>query len=75
VLDSKGRLIDVPHPPVARLTVRPPSRSMRDALDGDDHMLVEERVPHHIRISAARLLAQASELCRGEARQLIENLR
>ncbi|MEV4055086.1 hypothetical protein AB0J55_28130 [Amycolatopsis sp. NPDC049688] len=40
VLDSKGRLIDVPHPPAARLTVRPPSRSMREALDGAEHLLV-----------------------------------
>ncbi|EOD70462.1 NACHT domain-containing protein [Amycolatopsis vancoresmycina] len=40
VLDSKGRLIDVPHPPAARLTVRPPSRSMREALDGCEHLLV-----------------------------------
>ncbi|NBH03737.1 hypothetical protein GTY80_10850 [Amycolatopsis sp. SID8362] len=39
-LDSKGQLIDVSYPPVARLTVRPPSRSMPDALDGGDHMLV-----------------------------------
>jgi hypothetical protein len=40
VLDSKGRLIDVPNPPAARLTVRPPSRSMREALDGAEHLLV-----------------------------------
>ncbi|WP_370967919.1 hypothetical protein [Amycolatopsis sp. cg9] len=40
VLDSKGRLIDVPGRPTARLTVRPPSRSMREALDGAEHMLV-----------------------------------
>ncbi|MEU7783023.1 hypothetical protein [Amycolatopsis sp. NPDC049159] len=40
VLDSKGRLIDVPHPPVARLTVRPPSRTLTEALDGGEHMLV-----------------------------------
>lgn len=40
VLDSRGQLIDLPPPPVARLTVRPPSRSMREALDTDDHLLV-----------------------------------
>ncbi|MBE1501477.1 hypothetical protein H4696_008577 [Amycolatopsis lexingtonensis] len=40
VLDSKGRLIDVPGRPAARITVRPPSRSMREALDGAEHMLV-----------------------------------
>ncbi|WP_143254775.1 NACHT domain-containing protein [Amycolatopsis azurea] len=40
VLDSRGQLIDLPHPPVTRLVVRPPSRSMREALDGDDHLLV-----------------------------------
>jgi hypothetical protein len=40
VLDERGQLIDVPHPPMTRLTVRPPSRSMREALDGDDHLLV-----------------------------------
>ncbi|WP_290053573.1 hypothetical protein [Amycolatopsis solani] len=40
VLDSMGRLIDVPGRPVARVAVRPPSRSVRDALDGAEHMLV-----------------------------------
>jgi hypothetical protein len=40
VLDDRGQLIDVPHPPITRLAVRPPSRSMREALDGDDHLLV-----------------------------------
>ncbi|MFG1645710.1 NACHT domain-containing protein [Amycolatopsis sp. NPDC049252] len=40
VLDSKGQLINVPYPPIARLSVRPPARSMRDALDSEDHMLV-----------------------------------
>ncbi len=40
VLDSKGRLIDVPYPPVARLTVRPPSRTLPEVLDGGEHMLV-----------------------------------
>ncbi|MGW4058817.1 hypothetical protein ACWEGE_11075, partial [Amycolatopsis sp. NPDC004747] len=40
VLDSKGRLIDVPGPPAARITVRPPSRSMPEALDSSAHLLV-----------------------------------
>lgn len=40
ILDSRGQLIDSPNPPVARLAVRPPSRTVRAALDGDDHLLV-----------------------------------
>jgi hypothetical protein len=32
----------------------------------------DERAPLHIRISAARLLASVSELCRPEARELLE---
>ncbi|ALG11593.1 hypothetical protein AOZ06_36195 [Kibdelosporangium phytohabitans] len=40
ILDSRGQLIDSPNPPVARLAVRPPSRTVREALDGDNHLLV-----------------------------------
>lgn len=40
ILDSRGQLIDSPNPPVARLAVRPPSRTVTAALDGDDHLLV-----------------------------------
>jgi transcriptional regulator with XRE-family HTH domain len=32
--------LSLPEPPAPRLTVRPPSRTLRAALDGDDHLLV-----------------------------------
>jgi DNA-binding XRE family transcriptional regulator len=36
-----GRVpLSLPEPPAPRLTVRPPSRTLRAALDGDDHLLV-----------------------------------
>ena len=34
----------------------------------------DERVPRHIRVQAARLLAASSEICRPEARQLLETI-
>ncbi|OKK00273.1 NACHT domain-containing protein [Amycolatopsis sp. CB00013] len=40
MLDSRGQLIDVPARPVTRLVVRPPSRTVRAALDDDDHLLI-----------------------------------
>ncbi|MET8851018.1 NACHT domain-containing protein [Amycolatopsis sp. NPDC004625] len=40
VLDGRGQRIDLPTRPVPRLVVRPPSRTVRAALDDDDHLLV-----------------------------------
>ncbi|MEV4053104.1 NACHT domain-containing protein [Amycolatopsis sp. NPDC049688] len=40
VLDGRGQRIDLPVRPVPRLVVRPPSRTVRAALDDDDHLLV-----------------------------------
>lgn len=40
VLDDDGRLIETPARPVVRFTVRPPSRTMGEALDGDAHLIV-----------------------------------
>ncbi|EOD66062.1 signal transduction protein with Nacht domain, partial [Amycolatopsis vancoresmycina DSM 44592] len=40
VLDGRGQRIDLPARPVPRLVVRPPSRTVRAALDDDDHLLV-----------------------------------
>ncbi|KAA9155393.1 hypothetical protein FPZ12_029840 [Amycolatopsis acidicola] len=40
VLDADGRVVTMPAPAVARPTVRPPSRTVRSALDGDDHLLI-----------------------------------
>lgn len=34
----------------------------------------DERVPRHIRVQAARMLAASSEICRPEARQLLETI-
>ncbi len=39
VLDERG-LLFLPAPPTPRLTIRPPSRAVRDALDGHDHLVV-----------------------------------
>lgn len=40
ILDGRGQLVDAPSSPVVRLTVRPPSRPVRKALDDHDHLLV-----------------------------------
>jgi hypothetical protein len=40
MLDGRGQLTEVAAPPVIRPTVRPPSRTVRDALDSDDHVLI-----------------------------------
>ncbi|WP_103354310.1 NACHT domain-containing protein [Amycolatopsis sp. CA-128772] len=40
VLDGRGQRIDPPARPAPRLVVRPPSRTVRAALDDDDHLLV-----------------------------------
>lgn len=39
-LDGRGQWIEPPARPVHRLVVRPPSRTVRAALDDDDHLLV-----------------------------------
>lgn len=40
MLDDRGQLVDAPSRPAVRLAVRPPSRTVQAALDGDDHLLV-----------------------------------
>ncbi|MDX8032572.1 NACHT domain-containing protein [Lentzea sp. BCCO 10_0856] len=40
MLDDDGRLIETPARPVVRFTVRPPSRTLREALNGDAHLVV-----------------------------------
>jgi len=40
VLDSHGQLVDLPSTPVVRQAVRPPSRTVREALDANEHLLV-----------------------------------
>ena len=40
VVDARGQLIEAPTRPVSRQVVRPPSRTVRAALDADDHLLV-----------------------------------
>ncbi|GAA2786423.1 HEAT repeat domain-containing protein [Saccharopolyspora taberi] len=40
VLDERGQLVDVPSVPVVRLAVRPPSRTVREVLDGEEHLLI-----------------------------------
>ncbi|MGW3958343.1 hypothetical protein ACWED2_00885 [Amycolatopsis sp. NPDC005003] len=67
VLDSKGRLIDVPGPPPARLTVRPPSRSIREALDGGEHLLVTGGPGQGKSTLSLRLAAEAAHCWLGAA--------
>ncbi|KJK46518.1 hypothetical protein UK23_23235 [Lentzea aerocolonigenes] len=38
--DEHGLLVDAPVAPVARAVVRPPSKSVRSALDNDDHLVI-----------------------------------
>ncbi|MFD7659988.1 NACHT domain-containing protein, partial [Actinosynnema sp. NPDC059797] len=40
ILDGHGHLVEAPRPPVARVAVRPPARAVREALDGDDHLVI-----------------------------------
>ncbi|MFI9814533.1 NACHT domain-containing protein [Saccharothrix variisporea] len=40
IVDGHGQLVEVPRAPVVRVAVRPPARTVREALDGDDHLLV-----------------------------------
>lgn len=40
VTEDHGHLLDSPAPPTVRITVRPPSRTIGEALDGDAHLLV-----------------------------------
>lgn len=40
ILDDRGQLVDPPSTPAIRMAVRPPARKVREALDGDDHLLV-----------------------------------
>ncbi|MFF1612893.1 hypothetical protein ACFVYA_34430 [Amycolatopsis sp. NPDC058278] len=67
VLDGKGRLIDVPGPPPARLTVRPPSRSMREALDGGEHLLVTGGPGQGKSTLSLRLAAEVARCWQGAA--------
>jgi cellulose synthase operon protein C len=40
IVDSRGQLVDPPSVPVIRTSVRPPSRTVREALDSNDNVLV-----------------------------------
>ncbi|MFB9907755.1 hypothetical protein [Allokutzneria oryzae] len=40
ILDGRGQVTDPPNRPVTRVAVRPPSRTVREALDTDDHLLI-----------------------------------
>ncbi|MEU7530908.1 NACHT domain-containing protein [Saccharothrix sp. NPDC042600] len=40
IVDGHGQLVEVPRAPVVRVAVRPPARTVREALDGDEHLLV-----------------------------------
>lgn len=40
MLDSRGQLVDAPSGPVVRVAVRPPARTVREALDENDCLLV-----------------------------------
>ncbi|GGU38385.1 NACHT domain-containing protein [Lentzea flava] len=40
LIDDHRHLLDTPPPPLVRIRARPPSRTMREAMDGDAHLLV-----------------------------------
>jgi hypothetical protein len=40
ILDGHGELVEVPAAPVVRIAVRPPVRTVREAMDGVDHLVV-----------------------------------
>lgn len=40
ILDDHGRIVDMPDAPNVRVAVRPPVRVVREALDGDRHLVV-----------------------------------
>ncbi|MFD1045085.1 NACHT domain-containing protein, partial [Kibdelosporangium lantanae] len=40
VLDERGQVVDLPAAPATRVVVRPPARTVREALDGTTHLLV-----------------------------------
>ncbi|WP_460396382.1 NACHT domain-containing protein [Actinophytocola sediminis] len=40
ILDDRGRIVDLPDAPKVRVAVRPPARTVRDALDSDRHLVV-----------------------------------
>ncbi|GAA0211288.1 hypothetical protein GCM10010492_06380 [Saccharothrix mutabilis subsp. mutabilis] len=40
IVDGHGQLVEVPRAPVVRVAVRPPARTVREALDGDEHLVV-----------------------------------
>ncbi|GAB3430200.1 NACHT domain-containing protein [Actinophytocola sediminis] len=40
ILDNHGRIVDVSSVPTVRTAVRPPARTVREALDGDRHLMI-----------------------------------
>ncbi|NUT49652.1 MAG: hypothetical protein HOV94_20430, partial [Saccharothrix sp.] len=40
IVDGRGQVVEPPSPPLTRLAVRPPSRTVWEALDRDDHVVV-----------------------------------
>jgi hypothetical protein len=40
ILDGRDQFIEVPTPPAIRIVARPPVRTVRDVLDGNDHLVV-----------------------------------
>ncbi|MFI9383321.1 NACHT domain-containing protein [Kutzneria sp. NPDC052558] len=40
ILDGHGQLVEVPGPPPTRIAIRPPVRTVRQALDDADHLVV-----------------------------------
>lgn len=40
ILDERGQVVEAHRGPMVRVTVRPPTRTVREALDGDEHLVV-----------------------------------
>lgn len=66
-LDSRGLPIDVPARPVPRLMVRPPARTVQEALDDHDHLLVTGGPGQGKSTLSLRLAADIAARWAGEA--------
>ncbi|MCS7483318.1 NACHT domain-containing protein [Umezawaea endophytica] len=73
ILDGHGQLLEAPTPPVTRVAVRPPVRTVREALDGDDHLVVTGGAGHGKSTLSLRLAADiAARWTSGGAEPLTE---
>lgn len=66
ILDVHGQLVEVPRPPAVRIAVRPPVRTVREALDHADHLVVTGGAGQGKSTLSLRLAAEAAAHCLGD---------